>query len=73
VEGEPERPKRPGEQEAPPRTKPLGKQEGARLSRWDEAVGAPMPGRGGLAEKSRSGREKGDLFPITGEEESSEG
>jgi hypothetical protein len=62
VEGEPERPQRPGEHRAPPWSKPPGKQKGARLLRWESTAGAPMPGREGLAGKGRSGRGKGKLF-----------
>ena len=54
-EGEPERSKGPREQEAPPRSKPLGKQEGARLFWWDGSrwSSGPRPSRFGRKEPER--------------------
>jgi len=62
AEGAPERSERPREHAAPPRTKPPGKQKGARLSRREQSAGAPAPSRDGLARKSGSGRKKGRPF-----------
>jgi hypothetical protein len=56
-EGEPERLKGPGEQEAPTRFKRLGEQKGVRLFRGDEAAEAPMRSREVL--QGSAGAERG--------------
>jgi hypothetical protein len=50
-----------------------GSERGGRLSGWDEAAEASIPGRNDLVGKRKSGEGKGNLSTIIREEKSSEG
>lgn len=69
--GEPGRPETLGEQEVPPRRKTSGTQRGAQLLGGRKPLGHRSEAGDGFGRKCGSGRERGDPFSITREEEGS--